>query len=87
MLSQKSLYRKIGISKRTFNAYLNQINTPILTEEHSQTCEAPISEILNALKSMPNNKSPGNDGLTREFYETFWEEVKSSLRNRITKSY
>ena len=36
---------------------------------------------------MPNNKSPGNDGLTREFYKTFWEEVKPPLCNRITNSY
>ena len=25
---------------------------------------------------MQNNESPGNDGLTREFYETFWEEIE-----------
>ena len=36
---------------------------------------------------MPNNKSPGNDGLTKEFYETFWEEIKTPLCNSITKSY
>ena len=36
---------------------------------------------------MPNNKSPGNDGLTKEFYENFWEEIKISLCNSITKSY
>ena len=47
-------------------------------EEQSQTCEGHITEfeLLNALKSMPNNRSPGNDGLTKEFYETFWEEIK-----------
>ena len=36
---------------------------------------------------MPNNKSPGNAGLTKEFYETFWEEIKIPLCNSITKSY
>ena len=25
---------------------------------------------------MPNDKFPGNDGLTKEFFETFWSEVK-----------
>ena len=24
------------------------------------------------MKSMKNDKSPGNDGLTKEFYVTFW---------------
>ena len=28
---------------------------------------------------MPNYKSPGNDGLTKDFYEIFWEELKTSL--------
>ena len=36
---------------------------------------------------MPNNKSPGNGGLTKEFYETFWEEIKIPLCNSIKKSY
>ena len=31
---------------------------------------------LISLKSMQNNKTPGNDGLTKEFYETFWNEIK-----------
>ena len=25
---------------------------------------------------MPNDKYPGHDGLTKEFFETFWSEVK-----------
>ena len=25
---------------------------------------------------MPNDKSPGNDGLAKEFFEKFWSEVK-----------
>ena len=68
---------------------VREINIPILTEEQSQTCEGPIneSELLNALLSMPNNKSPENDGLTKEFYEIFWEEIKIPLCNSITKSY
>ena len=63
--------------KGDINAYLSQINIPILTEEQFQTCEGPIteSELLSALKSMPNNKSPGNDGLTK-FYEHFLGKIK-----------
>ena len=28
---------------------------------------------------MENNKSPGNDGLSKEFYECFWDEIKKTL--------
>ena len=55
------------MSKEDINVYLSQINLPILIEEQSQTCEAPItqSELLNVLKSVQNNKSSGNDGPTK----------------------
>ena len=36
---------------------------------------------------MPNDKSPINDGLTKEFYETFLEELKIPLCDSVTKSY
>ena len=84
----KNLFtEKSEFQKEDINAYLSQINIPILTEKQSQTCEGPIteSELLNALKIMPNNKSPGNVGLTKEFHATFWEEIKIPLCNSITK--
>ena len=36
---------------------------------------------------MENNKSPGNDGLTKEFYITFWNEVKVPYLLAIGKAY
>ena len=36
---------------------------------------------------MSNNKPPGNDGLTKEFYETFWEDLKNLLCASITKAF
>ena len=32
---------------------------------------------------MQNNRSPGNDGLTKEFYETFWNEIKNPFMTSI----
>ena len=31
--------------------------------------------------SMQNNKSLGNDGLTTEFFVTFWENIKDAFLN------
>ena len=36
---------------------------------------------------MSHNKSPGNDDLTKEFYETFWEDLKKPLCASITKAF
>ena len=36
---------------------------------------------------MSNNKSPENNGLTKEFYETFWEGLKKPLCASITKTF
>ena len=45
-------------------------------------CEAPFSEIeiQKATKSFQNNKSPGNDGLTPEFYKKFIHILKNDMK-------
>ena len=55
------------------NNFFENIILPVLTQEQKQDCEKEISkkEVIDALKSFSNNKSPGKDGLTKEFYEAF----------------
>ena len=36
---------------------------------------------------MPKNKSPGNDGITKEFYEAFWDDLKTSLLLSVNKAF
>ena len=45
----------------------------ILTEDDRNKCEVIISEneCIVALKDVKNNKSPGSDGLSTEFYNMF----------------
>ena len=49
------------------------LKAPTLSEEDSHSIEGPISvqEALHALKNMSNNKSPGSDGFTTEFFIFF----------------
>ena len=36
---------------------------------------------------MSTNKSPGNDDLTNNLYETFWEDLKRPLCASIAKAF
>lgn len=65
------LYTDEGIDQDLASEFLK--NVPKLHNDISTTCEGPITkdEILLALRDMENNKSPGSDGLTKEFYSTF----------------
>ena len=38
-------------------------------------------------KSMKNNKFPGNEEITREFYDFIWDYIKNLLSNSIKKSF
>ena len=63
--------------------FLCGITTPSLNNDQDQIslCEKdwPETDLYNAMKNMQNDKSPGNDGLTKEFYESFGDELKNCL--------
>ena len=48
-------------------SFLNSITLPNLTSESFDICECKITEkyLITALRSMPNGKSSGHDGLTK----------------------
>ena len=39
------------------------------------------------MTSMKNNKTPDNDGLTKEFEKTFWDELKTSLMESVNQAF
>ena len=61
---------------------------PTISDEDCAKCENEITEdnLLLALKSMPNNKTPGNDGLSKEFYEAFWVDIKDVFINSLKQA-
>ena len=84
------LYKEtLYFSSNNPETYLNTISFPKLTKEKSKTFESGITEkeLLIALRSMENNKLPENDGLTKKFYITFWNQVKAPLLLATEKAY
>ena len=84
------------------NLYFNHLNiddTPLrdvlgeyankLSDEKSASLEGEISytEIANALKNMKNNKRPGLDGFTKEFFKFFWVDIGAFILRSINYGY
>ena len=46
----------------------------------------PKKDLYDSLKSMQNDKSPGKDGLTKEFYEKFWNKRKEIFIDSVSET-
>ena len=81
----KKLFRSTNPNTATMASYIESCDTPTLPGNISEELDSEISieEIDYVYKNLKNNKSPGWDGLTAEFYKTFW----GSLRNILFECY
>ena len=61
--------------------FLEKFNLPRLNQEEIEIMNNPITstEIEAVIKSVPQNRNPGPDGFTGEFYQTFREELMPIL--------
>ena len=96
LLLKKKKYPKT--SKHSMKHFLNEtsqklmsnsLSTKTLANEQYDLCENNICEtdLFDSMKSMKNNKNPGNDGLTKEISETFWEELKTPFMESINQVF
>ena len=68
--------------------FLESYSLPKLNQAETDQLNRPITrnEIEEVIKSLPTNKSPGPDGFTGEFYQTFREELAPILLKLAQKN-
>ena len=77
----KQLYANKMDNLEEMDRFLEMHNLPRLNQEEIENMNRPITstEIETMIKNLPTNKSPGPDGFTGEFYQTFREEITPIL--------
>ncbi|KAL9970546.1 hypothetical protein ACROYT_G022944 [Oculina patagonica] len=83
------LYASNDESVNRNHPFLQKAEIPKLSDEMRRICEGRLSlkECFDCLQSFQNNKSPGNDGLTVEFYKTFWNSIGNLVVDCLNYSY
>ena len=70
-------------------SFLNDSEIPKHTHNEAQICEGKLTvdECYKSLQPFENNKTPGNDGLTAEFYGAFWHTLGNLMVDSLNCSY
>lgn len=96
MEEQYNFYKDLYSSKHKDSKKLENFLTkeektkvPQLTPNQKELCDTPldISELALALKELVNDKSPGSDGFTTNFYKFFWTDIKDILYESYLYSF
>ena len=77
-------YQKKSINENSetlTDLFMRDLHLPKLTSDQRKRCDEKLTvgECFNTLKTFLKNKTPGNDGLTVEFYLVFWPIVGKHL--------
>ena len=83
----KQLYANKMDNLEEMHKFLGRYNLPGVNQEEIENMNRPITsnEIETVIKNLPTSKSPGPDGFTGEFYETFREELTPILLKLFQK--
>ena len=71
------------------DGFTEGLNIPQLNVEEQESLEKDltIEELKDALASFADKKSPGEDGFTKEFYQTFFDLIGKDLLNSYNDSF
>jgi len=69
--------------------FLSKLTSPKITEIEKLSCEGPLTmnECYKCLNQLGASKTPGNDGLTKEFYAAVWDTLGHDMVSCLNQSY
>ena len=75
--------------EQKFKDFIEDLNIPQLNDEEKSFLDKDltINELKEALDSFADNKSPGVDGFTKEFYQTFFDLLCKDLLNSYNEAF
>ena len=86
----ETLFQKLSqkCSAEDIKHFPNTPDIPKLSTDQIILCDIELTEkdLYDSMKSMENDKSPGNDGLTKEFYVTFWDDIKATFISSLKQA-
>ena len=85
----KELYKEVEIDdSKSIHSILGD-NESKLSDKESQELEGEITytELTSALRNMNNNKSPGLEGFTVEFFKFFWVNIRQFTLHSLNFGY
>ena len=74
---------------KSFESFVEGIEIPQLNVEERDSLEHDFTfeELKEAVSSFSDNKTPGEDGFTKEFYESFYDLIWSDLLNSYNAAF
>ena len=87
----RDYYMQLYVNKtentEEMDTFLEKYNLPRLNQDEIEKMNGPITrtEIETVIKKLQTNQSPGPDGFTGEFYQTFREELTLILLKLFQK--
>ena len=83
--SSKSLPKSIADE---INHFLNTLGIPKLSTDQIIICNIELTEKdwYDLMKSLENDNSPGNYGLTKAFYLTFSDDIKATFISSLKQA-
>ena len=85
----ENLYNDINIIVDTHISNVLGENETKLSDQEAENLEGEITltELAQALKNMKNDKSPGLDGFTAEFFKFFWIDIGVFVLRSLNMGY